>query len=120
MPLSDNRLIVGLNDRFSGPLAGIPYPHRKVIAYSVLQGRTVQNHADAGTAVAYAHWVGRWYRWVAPTFALLGVLSIVAGALSAMWLNFAVGFVLVGFAGMYSWYMVRVRRSVSLNEAIAQ
>jgi hypothetical protein len=37
-----------------------------------------------------------------------------------MWLNFAVGFVLVGFAGMYSWYMVRVRRSVSLNEAIAQ
>lgn len=108
-----------LNDRFSGPLTGLPHPHRKVIANSVVRGRVVENQTDAATAIAYALWMGRWCKWIAIVFAVVGLAQIVTSAILRDWFQLGLGALFVGLGAFYGWMLARLRRSVSLNEAIA-
>jgi hypothetical protein len=119
MALGDNRLIVRLNDRFSGPLTVIPHPHRKVIANSVVRGQRVENQDDAAVAIAYATWQERRYKWLAIALIVVGLAQIVLDAIVRNWIQVGVGVLILGAGTVFGWTVIRMRRSISLNEAVA-
>jgi hypothetical protein len=119
MALGDNRIIVRLNDRFSGPLAVIPHPQRKVIANSVVRGRAVVNPDDAAIAIAWATWQERRYRWLAIALVVVGLAQSVLDAIVRNWFQLGLGVLILGAGTMFGWTVTRMRRSISLNEAVA-
>jgi TM2 domain-containing membrane protein YozV len=119
MTLSDSRFIVRMNDRFSGPLTAIPHPHRNVIANSVVRGQRVENQDDAAVAIAYAQWQARRFKWFAIALVVLGLVQIVLDAIVRNWVQLGVGVITLGVAMLFGWFVMRLRRSISLNEGIA-
>jgi len=119
MPLSETGVIVRLYDWFAGPLKVVPNPHRRVIANGVVRGRAVEDQTDAPVAIAYALWWGRWNKWAAIAFTVIGLTQIVLTAILRNWFQFGTAVIFVGIGALYAWTWVRIRRSVPLNEAIA-
>jgi hypothetical protein len=120
MGLGDNRIIVRLNDRFSGPLTVIPHPQRKVVANSVVRGRAVENPDDAAVAIAWATWQARRYRWLAIGLVVVGLAQIVLDAIVRNWFQLGIGVLILGAGMVFGWTVIRMRRSISLNEAVAR
>jgi hypothetical protein len=66
--------------------------------------------------VAYATWLIGKYKWICVTFAILGPLVILLGALSSNWFFLALGVAWTALAIAYFLMQSRVRRSIQLNE----
>jgi hypothetical protein len=63
--------------------------------------------------------MGRWCKWIAIVFAVVGLAQIVTSAILRDWFQLGLGALFVGLGAFYGWMLARLRRSVSLNEAIA-
>lgn len=68
-------------------------------------------------AIAYAQWLMRRYGWAAIAFGVLGVLDVVAGAVTSQWFNVVLGAGFIGVGAVYGLVRTRARRSVALNQA---